>query len=169
MPADTTAGQDDLKSRLPDPSQFVPELWDIGGGMTKAQENGSISPALIALVQLRLGQHFDSTYHTIGQTRILRALGESEERITAVATWRDTPRYFTEAEQVALELVDATFTPNPAGERVPDELFARACAHYDDRALVTLCMALGRSCFFIPLTLIGKPIAGRPAGENWTR
>ncbi|MEV4895812.1 carboxymuconolactone decarboxylase family protein [Nonomuraea sp. NPDC055795] len=164
----STTKRDHLKSRLPDPSQFIPELWEIGGGMTKAQENGSISPTLIALAQLRLGQQFDSTYHTIGQTGILRKLGESEERITAVATWRDTPHYFTEAEQVVLELVDATFTPNPNGERVSDELFARASAHYDERALVTLCMAIGRSCFFIPLTVIGKPVAGRPAGENWT-
>ena len=44
------------------------------------------------------------TQHTI--TGNLRQAGESEERITAVATWRDAT-YFTDAERVALELVEA--------------------------------------------------------------
>ncbi|MEV1173029.1 carboxymuconolactone decarboxylase family protein [Nonomuraea sp. NPDC049784] len=114
------------------------------------------------LVQLRVGQIVGSTYHTVQQTRNLREAGETEERITAVASWQDAP-YFTDAERVALELplVDAVLTPNPFGERVSDELFAKESAHYDDKALLTLAMAMGQSCFFIPVTLIGKPMPGK--------
>jgi alkylhydroperoxidase family enzyme len=160
MSTPVTAGHDDLRSRLPDPSQFVPEVAEIAGAMFKATRNGSIPQATIHLVQLRAGQIAGSTYHTVRQTGDLRKAGETEERITAVASWRDAP-YFTAAERVALELVEAVLTPNPFGERVPGELYARASAHYDNKALWTLTLAIGQICFFIPVALIAKPIPGQ--------
>ena len=160
MSTPTTAGQDDLRSRLPDPSQFFPDLAGVAAGMFKATLNGSFPETTIHLVQLRAGQIVGNTYHTVRQTGELRKAGETEERITAVASWRDAP-YFTDAERVALELVEAVLTPNPFGERVPDELYARASAHHDDKALWTLTLAIGQICFFIPVALIAKPIPGQ--------
>ena len=160
MSTPTRTEQDNLRSRLPDPSQFFPELAGLAGAMFTATRNGSIPQTTISLVQLRAGQIVGSTYHTVRQTGDLRQAGETEERITAVASWRDAP-YFTDAERVALELVEAVLTPNPFGERVPDELYARASAHYDDKALWTLTLAIGQICFFIPVALIAKPIPGR--------
>ncbi|MFI7642168.1 carboxymuconolactone decarboxylase family protein [Nonomuraea sp. NPDC049400] len=168
MSTSTTAEQDELQSRLPDPAEFFPEVGTIAGGMTKATLNGSVPQITVNLVHLRAGQIVGSTYHTVRQTGLLRKAGETEGRITAVATWRDAP-YFTDAERVALELVEAILTPNPSGERVPDELYARASAHYDDKALWTLTMAIGQICFFIPVALIAKPIPGRPIGKNYRR
>ncbi|MER6948091.1 carboxymuconolactone decarboxylase family protein [Nonomuraea sp. NPDC000554] len=106
MSIPTTTEQDDLRSRLPDPAQFFPELAQIAGAMSKATRNGSIPQTTISLVQLRAGQIVGSTYHTVRQTGLLRKAGETEERITAVASWQDAP-YFTGAERVALELVEA--------------------------------------------------------------
>lgn len=156
----TNATQDNLRSRLPDPSQFIPELADLAGAMFKATANGSVPRTTISLVQLRAGQIVGNTYHAVRQTGDLRKAGETEERIAAVATWRDAP-YFTDAERVALELVEAVLAPSPFGERVPDELYARASAHYDHKALWTLTMAIGQMCFFIPVALIGKPVPGK--------
>jgi alkylhydroperoxidase family enzyme len=166
MSVPATAEQDDLRSRLPDPNQFIPELAEIAGAMFKATGNGSIPRTTISLVQLRAGQIVGSTYHTVRQTSDLRKAGETEERITAVASWRDAP-YFTDAERVALELVEAVLTPNPFGERVPGELCARASAHYDHKALWTLTVVIGQMCFFIPVALIGKPIPGEE--PHWSR
>jgi alkylhydroperoxidase family enzyme len=168
MSTPTTTKHDDLQSRLPDPARFIPEVAAISGAMFKATRNGSIPQTTISLVQLRAGQIVGSTYHTVRQTGDLRNAGEPEERITAVATWRDAP-YFTDAERVALELVEAVLTPNPFGERVPDELYARASTHYDDKALWTLTLAIGQICFFIPVALIAKPIPGKPSGEHYRR
>ena len=160
MSTPTAARQDDLRSRLPDPSQFIPEIAEIAGAMFKATGNGSIPQTTIHLVQLRAGQIIGSTYHTVRQTGDLRKAEETQERIIAVASWRDAP-YFTDAERVALELVEAVLTPNPSGERVSDELFVRASAHYDTKALWTLTLAIGQMCFFIPVALIAKPIPGK--------
>jgi alkylhydroperoxidase family enzyme len=160
MSTPTTAEQDSLRSRLPDPSQLFPELAGIAGAMFKVTLNGSVPQTTISLMQLRAGQIAGNTYHTVRQTGDLRKAGETQERITAVASWRDAP-YFTDAERVALELVEAVLVPNPFGERVPDELYARASAHYDDKALWTLTLAIAQMCFFIPVAVIAKPIPGK--------
>ncbi|REE99938.1 carboxymuconolactone decarboxylase family protein [Thermomonospora umbrina] len=153
-------------SRLPDPLQLVPELGEVGGALFKAVGNGSIPRTTIGLVQLRAGQIVGSTYLNVLHTGNLRKSGESEERISSVATWRDAPS-FTDAERVALELVEAVLTPTSNGERVPDELYARAAGHYEDKALATLIMAICQVNFFVPLALIGKPRPGVSPAEQW--
>ncbi|WP_405084337.1 carboxymuconolactone decarboxylase family protein [Microbispora sp. NBC_01389] len=169
MSTPTATREDSLQSRLPDPVQFFPEeVAALAGAMHKATQNGSIPQTTISLVQLRAGQIVGSTYHTIRQAGDLRKAGETEERITAVATWRTAP-YFTDAERVALELVEAVLTPNPSGERVPDELYAKAAAQYDERALWTLTIAIGQICFFIPVALIAMPIPGEAPGKNYRK
>ncbi len=155
-----------LQSRLPNPVKLVPELGRISGALFKAVGDGSIPKTTTGLAHLRAGQLVGNTYLTTLHTGTLRDAGESEERITAVASWRDAP-HFTEAERVALALVEAVLTPNPHGERVPDPLYELASAHYDDRALATLAIAIGQVCFFIPLALIGKPLPGTSPAEQW--
>ncbi|GAT70244.1 alkylhydroperoxidase like protein [Planomonospora sphaerica] len=162
----TATEQHNHQSRLPNPAVLVPELKDIGGALYKATGNGTIPQTTISLVQLRAGQIAGSTYLTVLHTGNLRKAGETEERITAVVSWRDAP-YFTDAERIALELVESVLTPSPSGERVPDELYARAAQHYDDKALATLIMAIGQVCFFLPLALIGKPLPGVSPAEQW--
>lgn len=168
MTTPTVTAHDNVRSRLPDPTELFPDMGTIAAAMNKVTLNGSVPQATVNLMQLRAGQLVGSTYHTIRQTGLLRKAGESEERITAVASWQDAP-YFTDAERVALELVEAVLTANPSAERVTDELYARACTHYDGRALWTLTLAISQSCFFIPVALIGKPIPGRPPGKNYTK
>ncbi|WP_067826572.1 carboxymuconolactone decarboxylase family protein [Actinomadura kijaniata] len=167
MSTPTTAEQENLRSRMPNPLRFVPELAEVAQGLHQAIQNGPIPPATISLMQLRAGQILGSTYFAIRETAILRGLGESEERITAVATWQDAT-CFTDAERIALELIEAVLTPNPSGERVPDELYARASAHYDHQALWSLVMVIAHIGFFTPAALIAKPIPGRAPGQNYT-
>ncbi|MEV6209290.1 carboxymuconolactone decarboxylase family protein [Kitasatospora sp. NPDC051914] len=153
---------------MSDPVAQVPELQELSGRLYRATGNRSVPRTTIGLVQLRAGQIVGSTYLAVQHADNLRKAGESEERITAVATWHDAP-YFTPAERVALALVEAVLTP-PAGggERVTDELYAEAAAHYDPKALTTLTLAIGQVNFFVPLALIGKPLPGRKPAEQWT-
>jgi alkylhydroperoxidase family enzyme len=144
MQENSTATQERTGSRLRNPQQLVPELAEVGAALFKATGN---------LVVLHTGN--------------LRTAGESEERIAAVATWQDAP-YFTEAERAALALAEAVAQPSAAGERVTDELYARAAEHYDEQAMATLAMAIGQVNFFVALAVIGKPLPGRPPAEQWT-
>ncbi|MFI1995172.1 carboxymuconolactone decarboxylase family protein [Actinoplanes sp. NPDC020271] len=156
----------DITSRLPDPTQFFPELGGWAAALTKALNNGTVPATTIALVHLRVGQIVGSTYHTVRQSGILRKAGQSEERITAVASWRDAP-YFDASERVALELAEAVCTPNPTGERVTDDLYRRAAEHYDEPALWTLTLVIAQILFFVPVAAIAKPIPGTPFGKNY--
>ncbi|MEV0402126.1 carboxymuconolactone decarboxylase family protein [Actinoallomurus sp. NPDC050550] len=165
---DTTTEQDGIQSRLPNLTQLFPEVAKLSGAVRNAVRNGPVPQTTISLMLLRAAQIIGSTYHAISLTDNLRKAGETEKRITAAATWQDAP-YFTDAERVALELVEAVLTPNPFGERVSDELFAKASALYDDEALWTLTMAIGHFCLFAPVALIGKPIPGRPIGKNYSK
>ena len=65
MSTPATTQRDNLRSGLPDPSKFVPEVAEIAGAMYKATGNGSIPQTTIHLVQLRAGQIVGNTYHAI--------------------------------------------------------------------------------------------------------
>lgn len=149
--------------RIPDINTYVPEIQEVAGALFKAAGNGSVPPATMSLVYLRAGQIVGSTYQTIRHSTDLRKAGESEERVASVATWWDAP-YFTDAERAALALTEAVFQPSARGaERVPDELFAEASKHYDERALSTLIVVLASAGFWMNVALTLKP---PPVGQE---
>ena len=156
-----------MQSRFNAP-ELVPELLQISAALFKATGNGSVPPVTIGLIGLRACQITGNTYTLVRAARELRKLGESEDRIDALASWWDAP-YFTDAERAALALLEAVLQPSKAGEeKVPDELYARAAEHYDPKALVTLSVAIGQAMFFMPVALIGRPLPGMPPTETWT-
>ena len=66
-----------------------------------------------------------------------------EERLAAVANWRDSG-LFTEAERVALEYAERmTIT----GQNVDDALFARLKQHYSESQIVELTAAIALENF----------------------
>ncbi|MFF4104771.1 carboxymuconolactone decarboxylase family protein [Streptomyces sp. NPDC001903] len=149
-----------------DPMELVPELAEVSAALFKATGNRSVPRTTISLLQLRAGQIVGNTYLTVLHTGMLRKAGESEERITAVASWQDAP-YFSGAERAALALVEAVLQPSAGGERVPDELYAEVSEHYDAKALATLTIAIGQVNFFVPIALIAKPVPGRSFTDPW--
>ena len=149
--------------RIPDANTLVPEIQEIAGALVKATGNGSVPPTTISLVYLRAGQIVGNTYQAIRHSMDLRKAGQSEDRITSVATWWDAP-YFTDAERAALALTEAVFQPNARGEeRVPDDLFAEASKHYDDKALSTLLVVLASASFWMTVAIVLKP---PPVGQQ---
>ncbi|WKX71725.1 carboxymuconolactone decarboxylase family protein [Streptomyces sp. XD-27] len=167
MEARSTATEKPLRSRMSDPAELVPELAEVSASLFKATGNQTVPRTTIGLVHLRAGQIVGNTYLTIMHSGNLRKAGESEERIAAVASWRDAP-YFTDAERAALALVEAVLQPSADGERVSDELYAHVSEHYDAKALATLTIAIGQINFFVPLAVIGKPLPGKSFAEQWT-
>ncbi len=152
--------------RMSDPVELVPEMAEVSAALFKAVGNHTVARTTISLVHLRAGQIVGNTYLTVLHTGFLRKAGESEERITAVSSWRDAP-CFTPAERAALALVEAVLLPSAHGDRVSDELYAKVAEHYDEKALATLIVAIGQVNFFIPVALIAKPIPGRSFSDPW--
>ncbi|MBB5934962.1 carboxymuconolactone decarboxylase family protein [Streptomyces zagrosensis] len=148
------------------PVELVPELAEVSAALFKATGNGSVPRSTISLVQLRAGQLVGSTYLTVLHTGLLRKAGASEEQISSVVSWRDSP-YFTGPERAALALVEAVLQPSADGERVSDDLYAQAAEHYEAKALATVMLAIGQVNCFIPLALIAKPVPGRSFTDPW--
>jgi alkylhydroperoxidase family enzyme len=149
--------------RIVEPASHVPLINEIAGALGKVNADGAIPATTASLVHLRIRQLLGSTYFT---ARLLKEADDTPERLNAVATWREAP-YFTEAERAALALAEAVHTPNPTGERVPDDLFAEVAKHYDARQIVTLITVMGQIGFFMPLALIGRPKPGVSFAEQW--
>jgi AhpD family alkylhydroperoxidase len=155
--------EDNVGMRISDANALVPEIQQVAGALVKATGNGSVPPTTISLIYLRSAQIVGNTYQVARHSADLRKAGESEERIATVASWWDAP-YFTDAERAALALTDAVFQPAPRGEeRVPDEVFARAASHYDEKALTTLMVTLGSAGFWMAIAMLLKPA---PAGQE---
>jgi AhpD family alkylhydroperoxidase len=155
--------EDAVRPRIPDANALVPEIQEIARALAKATGNGSVPTTTTSLIYLRAGQIVGNTYQLLRHSVDLRAAGESEERIAAVASWWDAP-YFTDAERAALALTEAVFQPNPLGrERVPDELFAEVSKHYDEKALSTLLVVLASAGFWMNIALVLKP---PPVGQD---
>jgi hypothetical protein len=67
-------------------------------------------------------------------SRYAKKAGETDERLFAVAAWRETP-YFTDAECSALALTEAATRLSDRADPVPDEIWNEAVRYYDEPAL----------------------------------
>jgi alkylhydroperoxidase family enzyme len=109
-----------MRSRF-NAQEIATALGEVSAALFKATGNGSVPPTTIGLIGLRASQIAGNTYTLVRAARVLRTLGESEDRIDALGSWWDAP-YFSDAERAALGLVEAVLQPSAAGEeKVPDE------------------------------------------------
>jgi AhpD family alkylhydroperoxidase len=92
----------------------------------------------------------------------MRKAGESDERLATVAGWRDAP-YFSDAERAALALTEATTRLADRADAVPDDVWAEAAKHYDDRQLAALVVAIASINTWNRLNVATRAVAGSHA------
>ena len=96
---------------------------------------GHLDPKLFALMEIRASQMNSCAYCIDMHTKDARALGETEQRLYALAAWRETP-FYTDRERAALEWTEAV---TALGEsHVPDALYERTRAVFTEAELVAL-------------------------------
>jgi AhpD family alkylhydroperoxidase len=98
-----------------------------------------LDPALRELVKIRASQLNGCAYCIDLHAHAARAAGESEQRIYALAAWRESP-LFTVRERTALELTDAITTIGVHG--VPDAAYRSAAAEFPPAELANLILAI---------------------------
>ena len=91
------------------------------------------------LVKLRASQLNGCAYCIDMHWRDLRALGEGEPRLYRLDAWRESP-FYTPRERAALAWTEAVTLI--ADDGVPDEVYEQARAHFDERALGDLTLAV---------------------------
>src|SRR6201995_1630319 len=126
-----------MQARMTNPAMILPQAMQALQALGKASENDSISPQLREMVHLRASQINGCSVCVEMHAKILKRRGESDERIFAVAAWRDAP-YFSDAERAALALTEAVTRMSDRPDPVPDDLWAEVAAHFDQPALAAL-------------------------------
>lgn len=148
-----------MHARMSNIAMIVPDAMKALQALGRAAENGSIPSTTIGLVQLRASQINGCSVCVDMHPRFMRQAGETDERLFAVAAWRDAP-YFTDAERAALALTEAVTRLSDRTDPVPDEVWNEAARHYDERAMAALVIAIATINAWNRLNAATRQVAG---------
>src|SRR5262249_29424575 len=118
-----------------------PEAMQAVLALGASAKKGGLSSQLQELVSLRASQINGCSVCVDLHCRELKKAGETDERIFAVAAWRDNP-HFTDDERAALALTASLTRLADRPDPVPSEIFADAARHFDERSLAALIIAI---------------------------
>jgi AhpD family alkylhydroperoxidase len=138
---------------------IFPEAMQSLMAVGKATEPGNVSQRTFDLMHLRASQINGCSVCLDMHARMLKKSGETDERVFAVAAWRDAP-YFTDAERAALALTEAVTRLSDRPDPVPDDVWAEAVRHYDEKALAALLLNIALINVWNRLNVPTRQVAG---------
>ena len=148
-----------MQARMKNPAVILPEAMPALLGVLKATKKGGVPEKTLELVHLRASQINGCSYCVDGGARNAKKAGETDERLFAVAAWREAP-YFTEAERAALALAEAATRLSDRADPVPDDIWNEAAKHYDEQGLAALTLMIGLTNLFNRLNATTRQVAG---------
>jgi AhpD family alkylhydroperoxidase len=154
-----------IQPRMANPATFIPDALGPVKGLFEASFKGGVPPKTLALVHLRTSQINGCSACIDGGARQAKKSGESDDRLFAVAAWRDTP-YFTEAERAALALAESVTRLSDRPDPVPDEIWNEAARHYDQKGLAALIIAIAATNVFNRLNVSTRQVVG---DNDWSK
>jgi len=148
-----------MEARMKNPAMVLPGVWQPIQALNEAVGQGGVPPATLELVHLRVSQVNGCSACVDAGARTAKKGGETDERLFAVAAWREAP-YFTDAERAALALAEAATRLADRPDPVPDEIWDDAADHYDERGLAALILMIGVTNLFNRLNATTRQVAG---------
>jgi len=144
---------------MSNPAMILPDAMNAIQALLKATRKGSVPSATLELVHLRASQINGCSFCVDSGARSARKAGETDERLFAVAAWREAP-YFTDAERAALALTEAATRLADRADPVPDEIWDEASRHYDEQGLAALILMIATTNLFNRLNATTRQVAG---------
>ncbi|WP_199733434.1 carboxymuconolactone decarboxylase family protein [Micromonospora sp. BL4] len=151
-----------IEPRLQNPASLLPDIVKAINLLYKAAHSAGVPGSTLELVHLRVSQINGCGACVDSGARGARKAGETEERLFAVAAWRETP-YFTEAERAALALAETATRLADRADAVPDDVWAEAARHFGEKELAAIVLWVATSNFFNRLNVTTR----QPAPQNW--
>lgn len=148
-----------MQARITNPALVLPDALQALQALNKSVEKDGVPYATHKLIQLRASQINGCSVCVDMHARELKKAGEKDERIFAVAAWRDTP-YFTDAERAALALAEAVTRIADQADPVPDAVWNEAAKHYDKQALAALVVSIALINVWNRLNVSVRQMAG---------
>jgi AhpD family alkylhydroperoxidase len=143
-----------IQARMKNPAMIVPDALQ-----GRSVEKGGAPLRTLELIRLRASQINGCSLCVDMHARDLKKAGETDERLFAVAAWREAP-YFTDAERAALALTEAATRLSDRADPVPDEIWAEAARHYDEQALAALVIHIALINFWNRVNVTTRQVAG---------
>jgi AhpD family alkylhydroperoxidase len=156
---------------MTNPIMLVPDAMQAAMALASAAKKGDVPAKTLDLVHLRVSQINGCSLcvdmHAHGRQR-----DETDERMLAVAAWRDAP-YFTDAERAALALAEAATRLSDRSDPVPDEIWNEAAKHYDELQLATLVLNIALTNLWNRVNVTTRQVAGEwmksSEGKAWLK
>ncbi|WP_086820660.1 carboxymuconolactone decarboxylase family protein [Allokutzneria sp. NRRL B-24872] len=126
--------------RLTDDLSTTP-IYKAMGQIEAFLASSPLPKTVLELVKLRVSQINGCAFCVDMHSHDLKKDGEADERLWAVAVWREAP-FFTEQERAALDLAEAATRLDEHG--VPDEVWEVAAKHFDEETLFALVAAVAQ-------------------------
>jgi AhpD family alkylhydroperoxidase len=118
-------------------SQVVPKQY---AAMFRLERSIELDPVIRELVKIRASQINGCAFCIDMHWQDARGAGETEERLYLLNAWRESPGVYSDRERAALDLCEAVTLI--ASNHVPDEVWERAAAVFDEQELAQLLFAI---------------------------
>ena len=148
-----------LTARMPNPAVIIPEAMKPIQALFGSISAGGVPEATLELVHLRVSQVNGCSACVDSGARSAKKAGETDERLFAVAAWREAP-YFTDAERAALALTEALTRLSDRSDPVPDAIWDEVAGSYDEGQLATLVLAIANINVWNRLNVATRQLAG---------
>jgi AhpD family alkylhydroperoxidase len=130
-------------------------IMHINGAIAK----GGVPEPVQHLTHLRASQINGCGACIDGGVVLAKRAGETDQRLHAIAAWRDAP-YFSDAERAALALTEAMTRLSDRANPVPDSIWNQARENFDEKALAALVLHVAVTNLYNRLNVTTGQIAG---------
>jgi AhpD family alkylhydroperoxidase len=149
-----------MQPRIKNPVFIVPDALQALQALAQSADNRGVPARTFGLVQLRASQVNGCSVCVDMHPRFLKKSGETDQRLFAVAAWRDAP-YFTDAERTALALTEAVTRLSDREDPVPDQVWEEAARDYDEQGLAALVIEIAVINVWNRINVATRQVAGQ--------
>ena len=148
-----------MQARMKNAALIIPEAMQALLALNAATEKGGVLVTTLGLVHLRASQINGCSVCVDMGWRMLKKAGETDERIFAVAAWRDAP-YFTDAERASLDLAESMTRLSDRSDPISDAVWNKATQHYEEKEMAALILSIATTNVFNRLNVTTRQVAG---------
>ena len=133
--------------------RVAPGTYGAMSGLEQYLAQCGLGASLLHLVKLRASQINGCAYCLDMHWKDLRLAGETEQRLYSLDAWPECP-FYTDRERAALAWTEAvTLVTNG---HVPDAVYDHVRAHFDEKALADLTLAVATINAWNRLSIAGR-------------
>jgi AhpD family alkylhydroperoxidase len=151
-----------MTARINSPANLLPDSMTGIQSIIKAAYGAGVPRTTMELAHLRASQINGCSPCVYSGSISAKQAGESDERLFAVAAWRETD-LFNADERAALALAESMTRLADRADAVPDEVWDEAAKQFDEKQLAGLVLWVATTNLFNRINAATK----QPAGVAW--